>query len=394
MHNRMTIKIDKRNIGIFVLAVFINTILLTALLPSYGIIILSSIISNMLLLLLEVYALTSMLLTNRRFTFEFVLSAYFLLITLLNVQHQQLHTVYYISTVLMIFGVASSVDSVVRSKRDFQTLAKYMSFFSIFFVSVFLLNNYSLEKILTASTASAIYYILTLLPFVLCLKNTFWRRLLTIVISVCCILSLKRTALIGLAMGLLFYIYAQSAQKVSSSFLRKLRIVVIAAVLFCAFLLVQDVLGVEMLDRFTTIFDDGGSNRSYIYETVWERFKELDLFEQLFGKGFNGVRYTLGIKSGYEETIVSAHNDVLEVLVDYGLIGLCLYVGFVTKHIKHCIRMVKLKSRYAGAAVANIALFIVISMFSHLVIYPTYFINIVMMMALVQKNSTLERREE
>lgn len=133
MHNRMTIKIDKRNIGIFVLAVFINTILLTALLPSYGIIILSSIISNMLLLLLEVYALTSMLLTNRRFTFEFVLSAYFLLITLLNVQHQQLHTVYYISTVLMIFGVASSVDSVVRSKRDFQTLAKYMSFFSIFF---------------------------------------------------------------------------------------------------------------------------------------------------------------------------------------------------------------------------------------------------------------------
>ena len=70
---------------------------------------------------------------------------------------------------------------------------------------------------------------------------------------------------------------------------------------------------------------------------------------------------------------MSAHNDFLEVMYDFGLVGLLFYVLIHLSLIKWTIRLFRNGSPFAFPVLISYVCFFVMSMVSHLILYPTYF---------------------
>ncbi len=75
--------------------------------------------------------------------------------------------------------------------------------------------------------------------------------------------------------------------------------------------------------RFTGLTEDGGSGRSQFYWLLFDRWRQADLFHWLFGFGFWSA-------PDYLESVwlqgIYAHSDVLEMLHDYGMVGILSYL--------------------------------------------------------------------
>lgn len=81
-------------------------------------------------------------------------------------------------------------------------------------------------------------------------------------------------------------------------------------------------------DRIMNEDDDTGNGRTIIWEAKMLGYLDLSMFEKLFGIGYKGGFY-LAIPGGY-----GFHNDYLAFLVDYGLVGLILFISLLFYPIK------------------------------------------------------------
>ena len=384
MRNSFKIVIDKGS----VMALILNVILLCGLLPSYGIIIVSSVLVNWLLLIVEVLAVLILFIQHKYhcvISFAgkwqitlFCFYSFFVTLFNLNSNPQRISHIYWISIVFIPFGISYLVGYFVHNKMLAESFIRNESSFLLIYFIIIFFNYLSQFSLKTASTAAASYYLLTLLPFVFCLRNKLFQKVLIVLVGIGCLVSLKRGAFIAYALCLLAYIYINSGTKSNKKIKRFLQIAFILLIGIELLLLLQDFLGLNIIERLGNIGEDGGSYRSYIYATVWQRFLDSPLEYKVFGRGFNAVRYSLGIQTGFfmDSNTVSAHNDFLEVLIDYGLIGALLYISFVFCKIKVCIKAVRDNHENAAAMVTSIIVFMMISLVSHLIIYPSYIVNI------------------
>ena len=106
--------------------------------------------------------------------------------------------------------------------------------------------------------------------------------------------------------------------------------------------------------------------RLTLYREVFSLIENSSLNEVIFGHGQNAVlQYTHEF---------SAHNDFLEVFFDYGIIVFLVYIFLHYQLIKNSLRLIKQKSYFAAPFSVSYILFIVLSMISHVVIYPYFFI--------------------
>lgn len=70
--------------------------------------------------------------------------------------------------------------------------------------------------------------------------------------------------------------------------------------------------------RIELTLEGGSSGRDYIYAKIWRAWEDSNILSQIIG---HGPISTLSAASRY------AHNDWLEVLFDFGIFGLILYIG-------------------------------------------------------------------
>jgi O-antigen ligase len=131
--------------------------------------------------------------------------------------------------------------------------------------------------------------------------------------------SLKRGALITLFLGggVLFVYSSYTTGNLRVR--RNLFITIIPIIVFFSLALYAVSLSNFFIERFANMDSDGGSGRDVIFQTllaVW--WNETEFMNFVFGNGFAGT-----IK--FVDTF--AHNDLLEVMVNYGLLGLIVYLG-------------------------------------------------------------------
>lgn len=74
--------------------------------------------------------------------------------------------------------------------------------------------------------------------------------------------------------------------------------------------------------RFSNIDKDGGSGRDIVYATVLSAFERSSILQIFFGHGYQSVVNTFQI---------GAHNDLLQIVYEYGLVPLALYISFLIK---------------------------------------------------------------
>jgi O-antigen ligase len=124
------------------------------------------------------------------------------------------------------------------------------------------------------------------------------------------------------------------------------------------------------MSRFSSIAEDGGSGRSGIYREVLQIQAESDIWNWIIGNGYNTVAQKTS-------QLLSAHNDWQEVLYDYGLVGLFIYITLHLLLVQKIRSLVQSKNEYAPVLAMSYVMFLLMSLTSHLIIYPTYFLYLV-----------------
>ena len=166
------------------------------------------------------------------------------------------------------------------------------------------------------------YYLIAAVPFYL-YKQDKWKyiRLLSTIAII--LITYKRTAFAALFAGLAVYyicdVYIQRKkfQKYKKTFMLVIAIITVGIILYYNF----DNLAV--IRRMKRIFSDNGSDRFTIWATLLSHYKEQGLLYKLIGNGYEGCRMILN------NAFAAAHNDFVEILMDYGAVGVMFLLAFL-----------------------------------------------------------------
>jgi O-antigen ligase len=256
------------------------------------------------------------------------------------------------------------------SKKNVKNINRLVLFTLPLFVFLFLqyklLGTFNVVD--TPEAINSIYYIIMFLPFVLDVKKSTLKTVLVLLITFCVLISLKRTAFLALVFSLSGYFiveYSSRMKKKRLYFL--LGSLLVAGLMMYLYSYIIEELNLDIIVRLNNLKSDWGSGRNIIYEDVWAAIiKSTPFMERFFGYGYNGVFLT-------NAASLSAHNDFLEVLYDYGLFGFALYISFIVTLIKYNVKIYKGAFESAAGFTASLVMFFTFSMFSHLIYYPTYF---------------------
>ena len=265
------------------------------------------------------------------------------------------------------FGVLSVAYLLTYNKLNMQSLSNLMMAALVVY-NVLYIKYRITDEALNASAINSIYYIVLLLPFAMCNKRIVIKALGISDIFLMAIISNKRTAFIMAVISIAVYfllIIGENYENKGRKFIL-LFLLTVAVIIFVFFFdKIQKYFNFNTFDRLNQISEDNGSGRIEIYGAVLNSIKKFNLFEWMLGHGYNGVFLDSGLG-------VSAHNDFLEVLFDYGIFGFVAYLFMVKNIFKTAVIAFKQKSEYFAPSVISIIMFIFMSSLSHLIIYPSY----------------------
>ena len=213
-----------------------------------------------------------------------------------------------------------------------------------------------------------VYYILFCLPFLLLVRWPVLRYFGILVVFACVILSFKRTAMLCFFLVVVYYLYMENKNlknKLAVRLLFYLFILVCVVAGVYLFLILSQRFNLNWGKRMEALLYDGGSNRADIWQGIFQALGEQDWLHWLVGHGHRATGI-LGLGG--------AHNDFLEILYDYGLAGLGLYIWFVALLVRLYFRMRRQKYAYTSAFGVSLIIFFVCSMTSQLVIHPYWFV--------------------
>lgn len=266
---------------------------------------------------------------------------------------------------------------------------KYVPVLIVLSFVMFFFTSRTKDGELTAT--NFIFYISLLMSFLFFYKG----KKMLILFALCAfvsMLSFKRSAfLILLCMGVLFVYYNYIKTKNSNGILKAIAGVLVALAFIGAFTYLDRSNGGFFSERIKSVSDDEGSGHVGIYEIVMWNYSKLDSSEKLFGIGFNGVMDRQWVAFS-AENVVSAHNDFLEMLCDFGIIGSVLYLIIIICMLRNVVRSRHISKSFFRANVACTLIFFVMSAVSQLFLYPTYFAYIVAIWAITQSILSYERK--
>jgi hypothetical protein len=263
-------------------------------------------------------------------------------------------------------------------------------FVLIFFVGVYFffvqwMNPKLIEGNEEQERFNLVFFPLLTVPWILLLKNRWIKNLLFVGIFVIVLLSQKRSAFIIMVVMLLPYIIHEA-----KSYRKKLLGMIIFGMLISAFVVSFAIYAETnentIVDRINSISDDEGSGRLPIYYAVLALQGRSSLIEWFFGHGHFAVRRD-------SPFFMSAHNDFLEVLYDYGVLIFGMYLLLWWYVVRNLIRMYKEKSDYFISYFSSVVVFGFMSLVSHLVLYASNFIYLVCFWGAVEALQYLKKQE-
>lgn len=213
---------------------------------------------------------------------------------------------------------------------------------------------------------SASYMLLHFFPLVLCFPNKWIKMGVSIIVISSIFLSLKKGGIIALAVGgmLYFVVWTLFGEKRRMGVIRLIISFILIILVVYSFQEYNKTTSNLFINRFDD--DNMGSGRVLIWEHTWQMIIDSDLLSLMFGHGYNAVAFYSSLKS-------SAHNDFLEIIYDYGVIGFTLFIALIWKLLTFGKRLCRLKSVYAPPFMMSVGIFAVNICVSHVILYIYYF---------------------
>ena len=217
---------------------------------------------------------------------------------------------------------------------------------------------------------STAYYTLFFLPFALLSDKKVIKWGGTVLVLYTLLLCMKRTCFIAFVAGIVVYILVEYRSAPKGS---KKRVFVLLGGLLALtamyFFIMENTRGTfSVIDRLLSTGQTSNEGREDVWPVVISMIRHSDIIALIFGHGFDTVIENSPLA-------LSAHCDFLEVIYDYGVSGLLLYLTFYKRLWNGFIKMYRQGSELAAPMSFTFVTAFVVSLFSHLIIFPTYFLG-------------------
>lgn len=212
-------------------------------------------------------------------------------------------------------------------------LEKHLLHFFIMLVPVavwgFVVNiNNELANRISANeniVSNMAYFFVALIPYVfLWGKKRFMSILSLIVLLFFVIQGSKRGAIIIAALQVLIFIYYNFMVFKSDNRIKDIVVAIIGILLIFSFSYNLYLSNEFLIERLSGIGSDGGSGRDVMFLNLWSNWYESNsLINYIFGFGFASTLLYSGVG-------LFAHNDWFELLTNFGLLGIIIYLWVIS----------------------------------------------------------------
>lgn len=237
-------------------------------------------------------------------------------------------------------------------------------------IYIFLKSMSIREMMEHESGMNELYSVLLGLPLIFLVRGKLARIVGVLAALSAVVLSLKLTAIIMLILGILTYSLIEGVMekgKVNPKLLGLFFAVLLVWILFPVInSFMTQWLHVDWAEKVSSSNGSGGSGRVDIWINVLKELKNTDIIRLFFGHGYNTVVEKIGF---------SAHNDFLEVLYDFGILGFCIYIGLYICLLRRVNLLMYAHDMRAAVLGMSLSMVFIVSMFSHLVIVPNLMVN-------------------
>lgn len=217
---------------------------------------------------------------------------------------------------------------------------------------------------------STAYYTLFFLPFALLSEKKVIKWGGTVLVLYTLLLCMKRTGFIAFVAGIVIYFLVEYRSAPKGS--KKRAFVLLGGLLALTamyFFIMENTRGTfSVIDRLLSTGQTSNEGREDVWPVVISMIRYSDIIALIFGHGFDTVIENSPLA-------LSAHCDFLEVIYDYGVSGLLLYLTFYKRLWNGFIKMYRQGSELAAPMSFTFVTAFVVSLFSHLIIFPTYFLG-------------------
>lgn len=239
-------------------------------------------------------------------------------------------------------------------------IVTYMIISSIFFKGIILSDADSLGG------NNLVFYLLCLVPYAFLIQNSLIKHTFIIVMFILVIITLKRSALISICIIILLYIV--TILKTTSSRKKFRYIAIISVIIFASLFVVNTYLGSVVdraITRVSSISEDQGTGRIPLYyDVITNMVDRNDPGTWVFGNGIGSIRDTRH---------TNAHNDALQMLYEYGIIGMLLYFVLIYIMFKRTKLTYRKYSKYYMSYASSCVIVIMLGLVSNLVVFYSYF---------------------
>ncbi|WP_169337975.1 O-antigen ligase family protein [Proteiniphilum acetatigenes] len=240
---------------------------------------------------------------------------------------------------------------------------QHLIFFLIIMLPITILNFFSNQENILGDRSSrqivnnVSYSFVRLLPFVFLIeKRKFVGAIIILICMVFIINGAKRGAIISGSVFFVLYIFYQF-KNVNKKYRVLYYFIILATAAFMSYYIYTTLMENEFLIARLNLMTEGGSSgRDTIFTSIWNKWYNSDsILNILFGYGFAASLKMTG--GSY------AHNDWLELLSNFGLTGVVIYLLLVISAFKYIRnKFFPFQKRYLMFSIVIAWLFI--SMFS------------------------------
>lgn len=253
---------------------------------------------------------------------------------------------------LFFWSLATSMES------PDEALGRFAKFFFVFFIAAtgyyFVYASILLDRI---PVLNVIYEVLALLPWLILLDANVKSGILYIVSGFFTLLSMKRGAIIALPVMYVADVLARSkASGRKRDIVKPIGILLLAIALFAALFVGFDTwTGGFLTERFSFEEMASGAGRSDQYALAINAILERDWLHVLVGGGIGSSVSLIG---------TGIHNEWLEILFSYGVVGFVIYAAMVIGIVRRTVSFSRLGPRYASSCWMMTSLLLAVSMVS------------------------------
>jgi O-antigen ligase len=226
-------------------------------------------------------------------------------------------------------------------------------------------QQYNMEMGLEGSS-NAVYCLVTLIPVLMFLKNKRLSFIILFITLVCTVFSNKRGATIIMVLIILPLI-SNIFGGIKNRILKYIIIIgTVVVMVFSLYYIGNTYVEGRLVERFNQIEETGGSGRTEIWGNILTSYQSSSTIEQMLGHGHYAVN-----EAGFAG---AAHNDFVEVLYDYGVVGLLFYLLLHLCLIRKAFVLWKARNPVFNSFLAMYLIFITMSMVSILIVQERYLI--------------------